>query len=861
MSISQFHLFVFIFGMFTCPLWGQVPSKKLLTEDDFKEWGRLRAAQISNNGNWVSYPIDYIELKDTLVVVNPKDDITYKIPEGSDGTFVSRDKTTWFVFKKENKGVGMMNLDKGSIKWVENADYYKVSQSGKLVVCVKFDSNHSKNLKILKLGNENKKIIKGITDFAFSPDGSQLAYSINKNSFSKIVIRDWNRILYSKKAGKGHSYHKIVWNSKGTELSFMDEMSSHLFDVPINMVINWDFKSDATIVLNPLKSDRLSGYEILSNLLYYSEDDTKLIFNISPICITSTDKNAEVQEWKGTDPWVYPRIQQNWKWENQQWKTIWWPHKNKLLPLGNEETPQVILDPQQQYAVVFSQMQYEPQYYQTPYSDFYIVDLETGKKNLIVENVKAAGDYFRISPEGKYISYFKDEKWWVYNVELGSSQFIENPEKSSFSSAHKQNSLLVAPFGNPGWTAGDKQILLYDEHDIWAISPDGKKAERLTKGRKEKIKFRIDNYTTGRSPFTRSVFHSYGYDLKKNGMILIGKKHDVPFAYYKLDNKAKTTLIAEASGRIENLRTTGNSKTMVFMKESSEKPPSLHYLHSLNPKPIKIYQSNPHYLHYSHGKTKRYNYLTPTGENLAAILHYPDDFKKGVKYPMIVHIYEKMSNAFHKYQIPTYYEQDGFNSRVYTANGYFVLKPDILYQWGDPGFSAVECVTSAVKKILENEMVDEKRIGLIGHSFGGYETTFIIGQTDIFKTAVAGAAVTDLTSSYFSVSKSYLIPEIWRYENQQFRMGISYFDDKDKYLKNSPLYHADNINAPLLMWVGKNDGVVSYKQSVELYLALRRLDKKVSMLVYPTETHLVLKKKNQYDLSLRIKNWFDSHLK
>src|SRR5690606_29173696 len=195
--------------------------------------------------------------------------------------------------------------------------------------------------------------IRGITDFAFSPNGKQLAYSVNGGHISKLVIRDKNRIQYSHTAKQGkHFYHKIVWNPEGTAVSFMDRSTFHLSEIEMETIVNWNLKRGTIHVLNPLKNEKLSGHEILSNLLYYSKDGNKLIFNISPVSVTPTNKGINVQEWKGTDIWVYPRRQNSWKWENQWWKTVWWPQTNKLLQIGNEQTPQAIINPNQKYAVI-----------------------------------------------------------------------------------------------------------------------------------------------------------------------------------------------------------------------------------------------------------------------------------------------------------------------------------------------------------------------------------------------------------------------------------------------------------------------------------------------------------------------------
>ena len=150
--------------------------------------------------------------------------------------------------------------------------------------------------------------------------------------------------------------------------------------------------------------------------------------------------------------------------------------------------------------------------------------------------------------------------------------------------------------------------------------------------------------------------------------------------------------------------------------------------------------------------------------------------------------------------------------------------------------------------------------GLIGHSFGGYETNSIIAKSNLFAAAVSGSGIADLTSYYLSVG-AYKKSEIWRIENDQWQMNKSLYEDQANYNYNSPVMAAKNIITPLLIWTGKADKVVSWNQSIEMYLALKRLHKKTMMLAYPNELHFLMEKNNQLDLTQRIQNWFDYFLK
>ncbi|MBW1656171.1 alpha/beta hydrolase family protein [Flavobacterium quisquiliarum] len=148
----------------------------------------------------------------------------------------------------------------------------------------------------------------------------------------------------------------------------------------------------------------------------------------------------------------------------------------------------------------------------------------------------------------------------------------------------------------------------------------------------------------------------------------------------------------------------------------------------------------------------------------------------------------------------------------------------------------------------------------MGHSFGGYETAFIVTQTPMFAAAVAGGAITDLNSFYYSVGRSGN-PNMWRFEKELWNMGGPPNELALAYHANSPIVHAEKIQNPLLIWTGKADAQVNYSQSLELYLALRRFKKKSILLVYPEEDHVLMKPENQTDITLRILDWFAYFLK
>ena len=189
-----------------------------------------------------------------------------------------------------------------------------------------------------------------------------------------------------------------------------------------------------------------------------------------------------------------------------------------------------------------------------------------------------------------------------------------------------------------------------------------------------------------------------------------------------------------------------------------------------------------------------------------------------------------------------------------------MLQPDITYRLNDPGMSAVWCVSAALKAAIATGVVDPKHIGLQGHSWGGYQTAFLVTQTNAFAAAVAGAPLTNMVSMYSLIYKNTGGTNQAIFETSQGRFLGGYWDNWDAYYRNSPVNFAKNVTTPLIILHNDKDGAVDFTQGVEYYNTLRRLGKKVVMLEYPGENHGLAKPANQQDYTVRMKEFFDHYL-
>ncbi len=272
-----------------------------------------------------------------------------------------------------------------------------------------------------------------------------------------------------------------------------------------------------------------------------------------------------------------------------------------------------------------------------------------------------------------------------------------------------------------------------------------------------------------------------------------------------------------------------------------------------------VVKTNPFISDYAWGRSELVEYKNEKGERLQGALFYPAGYEAGKKYPMIVYMYERLSDGLHRWSSPS--ERSPYNPAVFTSLGYAVLQPDIVFRPREPGLSVVECVGPAVKKTIAMGVADPARVGIVGHSWGGFDTVYLATHTNLFAAAVAGAPITDLVSNYGNHHWSSGIAETDHIETGQQRMEVPLWEDLQAYIRNSAVFGVHTMKTPLMVAFGDNDGTVHWHQGVELYNIARRAKKDVVMLVYAGEDHGLQKKPNQIDYHRRIVQWFGHYLK
>ncbi|MEL7121577.1 MAG: prolyl oligopeptidase family serine peptidase, partial [Bacteroidota bacterium] len=408
------------------------------------------------------------------------------------------------------------------------------------------------------------------------------------------------------------------------------------------------------------------------------------------------------------------------------------------------------------------------------------------------------------------------------------------------------------PFGLAGWTKDGRSIILNHKYDLWSLKLDGSAAENITRGMgdKEEVRFRYV-YLDYEDPFIDTdkplLLKAYGEWTKKEGFyqLMVGKK--------------PKQLIFDDYAFV-NIRKARDTDQVVFTKQSFVEFPDYHVSDLSLQESVQLTHANPQQAQYKWGSKVLIDYTNSKGERLQGTLTLPPDYEAGKKYPMVVYFYEKMSDRHHRYYMPSY--DDRPHGSTYASNGYLFFQPDNVYEEGRPGTSSLDCITSATQKVIDLGYADPERIGLQGHSWGGYQSSFILTQTDLFKCVVTGAPPTDLESFYNNIYGNSGTNHTGIMEIGQVRMGrgVTPWTHRKIYQRENPMFHAPNIKVPFMILHGTADGAVDWTQGLEFYNAARRLGKEVIFLSYPGEPHHLRREANQKDFQTRMKQYFDHYL-
>jgi dipeptidyl aminopeptidase/acylaminoacyl peptidase len=565
-------------------------------------------------------------------------------------------------------------------------------------------------------------------------------------------------------------------------------------------------------------------------------------------------KTAEVDVWKWNDPYINPHQKKLWEQVKDRTYLVAYDFDaGKFTPLATREMPQVEPSELGQNALGRRDAPYRMEVtWDDNYFDAYIVGLASGDTTRFAEHLQYD---LSLSPNGQYALYYRDKHWFLYDVAKKTTRKLTERISVGFWDDEDDHTAAKPSYGFAGWVvdgASDKAVILYDKFDLWQCATTTNDAVNLTngEGRKADYTLRMERLNPEKKFFREGdylVLSGY-HNAKKISAFYTATVGKVGVKRL-LDNEKRFVRPIKAQG----------ASQLVFQQMDYAQFPDVWLTDSTFKEPKKITNLQTQVDAFGWGTSELVEWSSTDGKPLQGVLIKPTNYERGKKYPVIVYFYELFSDLVHVFQSPYVGSRPSFG--LYASNGYVIFLPDVRYDVGLPGPSSVKCILPGVQKLIDMGIADANAIGIHGHSWSGYQTMYIITQTNLFKAAVAGAAVANMTSAYGGIRYGSGLLRTFQYEKSQSRIGPTLWERRDLYIENSPLFFADRITTPTLMMFGDDDDAVPWTQGIEMYAAMRRLGKDAIFLQYRKEPHHPRKYANRYDYAVKMKEYFDHYLK
>lgn len=830
-------------------------QKPALDIDAIKHWPQIFGEKISNNGSWVIYAIskERSYRADSMVLCRTDRKMQLGLAPADNVFFTENSR--YLIYHRE-KRLSMYDLQ-GS-KWIFQADSVTsvkapAGGNGKWLAYQKINGQ----LFVRDLFHESEQVIDRTGNYQFSDNGSILLMQ-QDNQVKWMDLADGKTVTL---AARCKTMTSIAFDEAAIQLAFLADSAMRYYKRGM----------DSAIIMVGPHTKEMDRCRLAPGAIKFSSDGQRIFFPVRQVAEKSVVTAADVNIWHYDDDYLPAEMQQRLNYlRNRSYTVAINIDDRKITRLDEEgDDPPIDLSSTAEggFALIKKSVNYfAGRWKPSTIPQYYLKDLRTGERTLLLAN----RDVFVIglSPGCKYVIWYDNLKdsYFTYELATGVTKDITPGFPVALRPSSVQGGLYVyQPYGVAGWTDNETGILLYDEYDIWKVDVSGNKSPvNLSNGygKRHNLVLRLWNEKSSDydDPLIGSdtlLLVAFDRDNKDNGFfkknikktgdpekLLLSphlyyahKRFNAQFLYSGDIQKAKKAGVylveRMTSHEFPNLCVTKDFKSFTFLSD--------------------LYPE------------KEYNWLTTEliswkkddGSVLQGVLYKPENFDPTKKYPLIFYFYEKLSHRLNQYLSPELSEGI-MNIPMYVSNGYLVVTPDITYRAGTTGEDVCGAVLSAARYVSGLPYVDSTKMGLQGHSFGGYEVNYLISHSNLFAAAQESSGASDFISYYNGFYRESSAQ--FYFETGQGRIGATLWEKPDLFIKNSPIFFADKVQTPLLIMHNRDDGEVPFQQGIEWFTALKRLGKKVWMLQYDKEYHVINQQKNKLDFSIRAKQFFDHYL-
>lgn len=565
--------------------------------------------------------------------------------------------------------------------------------------------------------------------------------------------------------------------------------------------------------------------------------------------------DRRLQVWHGADDRINP--QQKAEYQQALKRTapaVYWLKEAHFVALSDDIEDRLYPGEHQNAVLISNGRPYLPVLtWEGRLHDVWHVNLHTGQRQQVFAR-NAGSERAQLSPSGRYTVYQQQGQLWLFDSHTGNTTTLGADVGVSWVDEKHDRPEPASGYGIAGWLADESAVLVYDRFDIWQLALDGTNRNLTQTGRTEQQRYRLertDPKALALATDAELLLRSFNEENKSSGFYQLSLSQAT---LQPLLTAAKRYDFVEALAAKD-----GKQAGYLYTEQSFRQFPDLWLANSDFSQRHKLTEVNPQQANFVWGDSHLIDWYTADGERLQGVVLTPDGYDANKRYPVLVYYYEQFSDRLHQFNQMKVNHRPNFP--FYLGQDYVVFLPDIRFREGAPGPSATESLLPAIDRLIELGIADPDAIGLHGHSWSGYQTAFVVTETDRFAAAITGAPVANMTSAYSGIRWQTGLARQFQYETGQSRIGVSMFENVKPYIDNSPVFFADRINTPMVIQFGDKDGAVPWEQGIELYLAMRRLNKEVVMLHYEGEGHHLARFANKLDYSIKMLEFFNHYLK
>jgi len=824
-------------------------QKRAIDTVAIAHWEHLQGTALSPHGGYVYYAISDSAGQVHGFIHAAGGSWTKKV-KGSNYKFLRDDKNVLYL---KGDSLLMSPVRGEQTKFIAKTTSYELLSPAKNEWLL-YQSGHSESKEtiLLNLTTNKNTTLNHVLQYWFNYNSSALVVErANPDTVKATQLLYWLDLAtgQEQKIWEGNLRGSPVFNSEGNQLAFFGDLEKS-YGKSCSIWLYKKGEPAAKLLTNQASPGVAAGLFISGDSpLTFNKNGKFLFFNLAaktPAVNTHSAIAAKVEIWRYTDmtlPLVpgHPAA--------ASYTALVRTANGSVTQIENDDEKILnwVPDKQGKYLIVYRGLWgNDYTWVNKKKPEFFLISLETGSRTPI--GSKSEIDRFVFSPDERFIIGFNFGKKTTYSYETatGIEREISLPAGANFPVA--------------GWLRDGSHAFLFDGFsDLWEVDLRGTKPPvSLTKGvaKANHLNFRLLESEAGNDgstlldPTSKLHLAAFNKETKEEGFYLAD-----------LSGKSVPILLSMSNYHFAEPKKAAYGDNWLVDRQSASESNNLFGTEDFKSF-IRITDVQPQ---------KNYNWLTSNlihwkvndSTELMGILYKPEDFDPTKKYAVIFHYYEEHSDELNHFPEPAV-AIDNINIPWFVSRGYLVFVPDISYNIvGYPGKCALNSVVSAANYLSQFAWVDTERMGLQGHSFGAYETNYIVTHCDKFKAAVESAGTADLISKYAGGIRDNLAGDnMGYYEAGQGRMtGTSLWRNRQQYIEESPIFNADKITTPMLMIHNPKDPNVSWSQGVELFTALWRLGKPAWMLQYANGEHFVQPGEDALDYTIRMAQFFDHYLK